>query len=120
VAKTIGQARFTSGLNANGRQYNAALLTTKLRSAAGATLTDKAERLADIISDEAAVEYEKARDQIYRDLFDKLRLRYTLKELYGEFLSWAASSAPPGIARSVCVINRAVGWPTRTVLRCCI
>jgi hypothetical protein len=70
-----------------------------------------------MISDEAAIEYEKARDQICRDLFDKLRVRYSLKELYGEFLSWAASSAPPGIARSV---YRAVGWPTRTVLRCCI
>jgi DNA helicase-2/ATP-dependent DNA helicase PcrA len=109
AANTIEQARFTSGLTANGRHYDAALLTTKFRSAAGATLTDKAERLADIISDEAAIEYEKARDQIYRDLFDKLRLRYTLKELHGEFLSWAASSAPPGIARSVCVYQPSCG-----------
>jgi len=103
VAKTMQQARFTSSLNANGRKYDAALLTTKFRSAAGATMTDKAERLADIISDEAAIEYEKATCQIYRDLLDKLRLRHPLKELYAEFLSWAASSAPTGIPRSACV-----------------
>ena len=65
VANTVDQVQFTPGLNANGRQYDAALLTLKFRSAAGATLTDKAERLADIISDEAAIEYEKDRDQIF-------------------------------------------------------
>ena len=109
AAHTIERARFTSGIHANGRKYDAALLTTKFRSAAGATLTDKAERLADIISDEAAIEYEKARDQIERDLLDKLRLRYPLKELHRELLSWAASSAPPGIARSACVYQPSRG-----------
>lgn len=109
AANTIEQARFTSGLNANGRQYNAGLLTTKFRSASGATLTEKAERLADTISDEAAIEYEKERDQIERTLVDKLRLRYPLNELYEEFLSWAASSAPPGITRSACVYQPSRG-----------
>jgi DNA helicase-2/ATP-dependent DNA helicase PcrA len=111
AANTIEQAQFTSGLNANGRRYDAALLTEKFRSAAGATLTDKAERLADIISDEAAIEYEKARDQINRELFDKLCLRYTLKALYGEFLSWAAPSAPPGLTHSACVYQPSCGVP---------
>jgi len=109
AADTIKQARFTSGLSAKGRYYDAAELTTKFWSAAGATLTDKAERLADIISDEAAIEYENARDQVCRELLDKLRLRCAMGGLYREFLAWAAASAPRGIARSVCVYQPAQG-----------
>ena len=119
VARTVEQARFSSGINANGRKYDAGLLTTKLRSAAGATFTDKAERLADLISDEAGIEYEKDRDRIYGELLEKFRLRYSLQDLYGQFLSWATCSAPPGIARSACVYEPNRGVATRTVLQCC-
>lgn len=101
VAQTMAQARFTAGMNANGRQYDAGILTAKFRAAAGATLPEKAERLADILSDETAVEYEEARDRIERELVERLRLRYPIREIYREFLAWAAPSAPTGIARSV-------------------
>jgi len=105
AAHTIAQGRFTSGLNANGRWFDAGALTAKFRSAAGATLTEKAERLADIISDEAAIEFENATEQIGRDLFERLRLRHMLNELYREFLAWASASAPAGIVRSACVFQ---------------
>ena len=112
AAHTIKQARFTSGLKANGRNYDAALLTKKFRAAGGATLIDKVDRLADIIADEAHIEFEDARDRVYRDLVEKLRLHYTLKALYTEFLSWAASSGPQGIPRSACIYqpNRGVAY----------
>jgi len=37
--------------------------------------------------------YEEARDRIERELLERLRLRYPVREVYREFLSWAASSA---------------------------
>jgi DNA helicase IV len=103
AARTMAQARFTTGLNANGRMYDAGMLTTKFRAAAGATLIEKAERLADILSDETAVEYEEARNRIEWELRERIRLQYSIRWLYREFLSWAAASAPAGLTREVCV-----------------
>jgi DNA helicase-2/ATP-dependent DNA helicase PcrA len=110
ASETIAQARCTGGINANRRQYDAEKLTAKFRAAAGSTLPEKAERLADILSDETAVEYEEARDQIERELQERLRLRYSIRGVYREFLSWAASSAPAAIDR-----NAAMHQPDRWV-----
>jgi DNA helicase IV len=74
------------------------------------TFSDFAQTYLVECGDEAAIEYEKARDQIYRDLLDRLRLHYTVNGLYREFLSWASRSAPPEIAPGACVYQ-----PTRGV-----
>jgi DNA helicase II / ATP-dependent DNA helicase PcrA len=110
AAQIMAQARFTGGINANGRLYDPEILTAKFRAATGSTLSEKAERLADILSDETEVEYEEERDRIERDLLERLRLRYSIKEVYREFLSWAASSAPSAISR-----NTAIHQPDRGV-----
>jgi DNA helicase-2/ATP-dependent DNA helicase PcrA len=99
AAHTLAQARFDAGINANRRQYDARILTAKFRAAAGSTLPEKAHRLADILSDETAVEYEEDRDRIERELLERLRLRYPIREVYREYRAWAATSAPPGINR---------------------
>jgi len=105
AAQTMAQARFTSGLNANRRHYDANTLTSKFRAAAGATLPEKAHRLADILSDETAVEFEEARNRIEWELLERIRFQYPVREAYRNFLSWAASYAPPAVSRSTAVFQ---------------
>jgi DNA helicase II / ATP-dependent DNA helicase PcrA len=103
AAQTIAQARFTCGLNANRRHYDVGKLSAKFQSAAGSTLPEKAHRLADILSDETAVEYEEARDRIEHELLERLHLRYPIGEVYRQFLSWATSSTLTSISRAAAI-----------------
>lgn len=109
VGRMLKEARFTSGIFVKGWEYNAASLTMKFRSTAGETLMDKAERLADILSDDAGFEYEGERDNVFRELSEKVQRGYSITRLYAEFLSWAAASAPPGVVRSECAYQPS-GW----------
>jgi DNA helicase-2/ATP-dependent DNA helicase PcrA len=106
AGQTLAQAGFTGGIHVNGRQFDAGILTAKFRAAAGSTLPEKADRLADILADETGVEYEEARDGIERELLERLRIRYPIREVYRKFLLWAASSAPAEIDRNALMYPR--------------